>query len=165
MKCSHSNSFVEFGRHLGHAIGRYNSAMQPTNRYSVLALLPRWRFRSFWKREPLRFAADRYHYTPPSWCFEGAIRRRGAFSTWWQRLGGACSARPYVEVLPVFQGVGIAFAWGRSSCNQALQATMGHRVVASCLGFCFIATCQSCVGPPRLNAKPLCASKNVNSSE
>ena len=68
-------------------------------------------------------------YTPPSWCLLGSIRRRGAFSTWGRLNEGACSARPFFKLVPGRLVVGFAFVWGWSSCNQALQATAGPRVL------------------------------------
>ena len=48
--------------------------------------------------------------------------------------------------------VGFAFAWGWSSCNQALQATAGHRVfcfVRSLLFLCFVGVLRWPTAPER----------------
>ena len=77
-------------------------------------------------------------YTPPSGCFFGASPRRCAPSTAWRWREGAGSARPYCEVFSGFKGGSFAFVRGRSSDNQALQATAGHRVLRFVLGLLFL---------------------------
>ena len=99
---------------------------------------------------PQPIALELERYTPPSWCQEGAIRRQCASSTWWLWLEGACSARPFFKLVLGFKIGSFAFAPGRSSRNQALQATTGHRVLRFVRSLVFL----KFVGPSRRPAAP-----------
>ena len=86
-----------------------------------------------------------------------------------QRRGGAAKACARHGRLssscPVAGVVGIAFAWGRSSCNQALQVTVGQRVLPFVPSLVFLCIVRVLRWPPAPERQTVSAAPPSGSGE